>query len=374
MDAINNANLIVLKVGTALIAENDGHGVKEDWLNAMASDIAALQSIGKKVVVVSSGGIALGRPALGITPETRPRDIPLEVKQAASAVGQYHVFNGWHSALAKHEINTAQVLLTMSETENRRMHLNARATLLTLLKRGIVPVINENDTISTEEIRFGDNDRLAVRVAQMIGADTVVLLSTIDGLYTDNPHKNPDAKHIALVETITDEHIAMAGDAVAGLSTGGMKSKISAAIAAVRAGISLIITDGQAEHVLRDISQNNATLFAAKGSGDSARKKWIGAHMSPKGSVTVDAGALSALQSGKSLLPVGINVVSGKFKRGDAVEIKAPDGKVLGLGLSAYDAENAALIIGKRSKEIANILGYAGRIELIHRNDMALEI
>lgn len=374
IEVMNSSKRIVIKIGTALVAEAGGLGVKEAWLHALAKDITALIHAGKHVVIVSSGAVALGRPALGIDANTPPKDIPLEMKQAASAVGQYHVFNGYHSAFAEQETKCAQVLLTMSETENRRMHLNARATLLTLLDKGIVPVINENDTISTEEIRFGDNDRLAVRVAQMVGADTVMLLSTIDGLYTANPHKDERAEHIAVIDEITDAHIEMAGDADPGLSTGGMKSKLQAASAAVRAGIHMVIADGQAEHALRDILSHKSTLFVAKDSSDSARKKWIGAHMKPQGFLTLDEGATEALRSGKSLLPVGVINIEGNFKRGDAIEIRGHDGKVLGLGLSAYDADDALKIAGKRSEEIADILGYKGRDALIHRNDMMLSL
>lgn len=374
LDALTSAKLIVVKIGTALVAEDGGERVKKDWLKALAQDIAALQAQGKQIVIVSSGAVGLGRPALGISADTRPKDIPLEMKQAASAVGQYHLFHGYHSALSEQNIKTAQVLLTMSETENRRMHLNARATLLTLIERGIVPIINENDTISTEEIRFGDNDRLSVRVAQMVNADLVVLLSTIDGLYTGNPHKDSAAEHIAVIDEITEAHMDMAGDADPGLSTGGMKSKLQAASAAIRAGMSLIIADGRQNHALRDIAHNRSSLFTTgKSIEANARKRWIGAHMKPSGALIVDEGAIEALKAGKSLLPVGVRSIEGHFKRGDAVEIKTLKGKVLGLGLCAFDHEDAAHIIGKRSEEIADILGYIGRKELVHRNDMALE-
>ena len=373
-DVLKSAEIIVIKVGTALVALADGSGVKVQWLNALAQDIKALMDQGKKIAIVSSGGVALGRPALGISATTRPKDIPLEHKQAASAVGQYHVFHGYHQALSSMHIKTAQVLLTMGETENRRMHLNARSTLLTLLEKGIVPIINENDTISTEEIRFGDNDRLAVRVAQMIGADCTVLLSTIDGLYSANPHKNETAEHIPYVEQLSDAHKDMADEAAPGLSTGGMKSKLEAASAAMRSGINLVIADGQEPHALRDIAGNRCTLFAAKESRDSARKKWISAHMAPRGTLTLDDGARAALSKGKSLLPIGVKALEGQFIRGDAVHIKDQSGTILGVGLSAYDAQDAAKIIGKHSDEIAEILGYKGRKELVHRNDMALEL
>jgi glutamate 5-kinase len=263
----------------------------------------------------------------------------------------------------------------MSETENRRMHLNARATLNELTVHGIIPVINENDTISTGEIRFGDNDRLAARVAQMIGADAVILLSTTDGLYTANPDKDKAAAHIPVIETITDEHHKMAGEAIPGMSTGGMKSKVEAARAAVAAGVHLVVADGRQNHALKALYEDKSartSLFLAGNNKKSAKKGWIGSHLAPKGAFIVDDGALSALQSGKSLLPVGVQKVEGAFERGDIVEIYSMERQKLGMGVSAYSANDAQKIIGKNSAEIVEILGYAGRSELIHRNDMVL--
>ncbi|MCB1652238.1 MAG: glutamate 5-kinase [Alphaproteobacteria bacterium] len=378
LDVLKAARSVVIKIGTALIAREDADGVRTEWLTALAQDVAALRKQGKNVTIISSGGIALGRSALGISPQTPPQKIPLEHKQAASSVGQFRVFHGYHEAFSAQELTCAQILLTMTETENRAMHLNARATLQTLLDKGIVPIINENDTVSTAEIRFGDNDRLAARVAQMINADVVVLLSTIDGLYTANPYKNPGAQHIPIVETLGDEHVSMAGDALPGLSTGGMKSKIEAAQTALRAGIPLLIADGRAEHALDNIFNNaemRCTLFMASAHEKNARKSWIHAHLKPKGAVYVDSGALQALKNGKSLLPVGVKKVEGVFARGDAVEIRAlEDGQRLGIGLSAYSSKDAGDIMGKKSADILEILGYAGRDELIHRNDMVLEV
>ena len=375
-EVISKANTIVIKIGTALIVDENGEKTRQDWLNALAEDIAALKNQGKNVVIVSSGAVALGRTSLGIALDTPPQDIPLEKKQASSSIGQFHVFNGFHRAFEKQDIGIAQVLLTMSETENRRMYLNARATLGELLSAGIIPIINENDTISTGEIRFGDNDRLAARVAQMVEADVVVLLSTTDGLYTLNPDKNDEAEHIPLLESISDEHHEMAGEAVPGMSTGGMKSKVEAAYAATSSGIHLVIGQGTENHALKSLIEDKSTrttLFLATNTKNNAKKRWIGAHLNPKGIIIVDEGALSALQSGKSLLPVGVYKIEGQFERGDIVEIYSMDRQKLGMGVSAYKTNDAQKLKGKNSQEIAEILGYAGRSELIHRNDMVLQ-
>lgn len=371
-----DSNLIVVKVGSVLVTDETKERARTSWVQSLAEDVRDLQKQGKRVVIVSSGAIALGRKALGISKTTAPSKIPLEQKQAASAVGQFHLFAAWFEAFAKLEMQAAQVLLTMSETENRRMHLNARATLMTLLDKGIVPVINENDTISTGEIRFGDNDRLAARVGQMIDADLVVLLSTIDGLYTADPTQDKNAKHIPVVEAIGENHIGMAGEAVPGLSTGGMKSKIEAAISATRSGVALLIANGVEPHPLKNLSEDKdfrSTLFMAQESKAGARKRWLQAHLSPRGVVTVDDGALKALKSGKSLLPVGVKKIEGEFVRGDAVIIKNLDGKTIAVGLIAYNTSDAQKIIGKGSDKISEILGYLGREELIHRNDMVLQ-
>ena len=263
----------------------------------------------------------------------------------------------------------------MAETENRRAYLNARATLSELITAGVIPIINENDTISTGEIRFGDNDRLAARVAHMVEADAVVLLSTTDGLYTANPDKDSAAEHIPLIDSISDEHCEMAGEAVPGMSTGGMKSKVEAARAAIASGIHLIIANGQENHCLKAVFEDKGTrttLFLSKNSKKNAKKSWIGAHLNPKGIIVVDEGALSALQSGKSLLPVGVYKIEGEFERGDIVEIYSMERQKLGMGISAYDSKDARHIQGKNSDQIAEILGYAGRSALIHRNDMVL--
>jgi glutamate 5-kinase len=372
-EIIKDSDLIVVKIGSVLVTDDSKERTRQPWIESLAADVKEWQKAGKKVVIVSSGAIALGRQALGISSKTPPSKIPLEQKQAASAVGQFHLFAAYFQAFSNHGLQAAQVLLTMSETENRRMHLNARATLLTLLDKNIVPIINENDTISTGEIRFGDNDRLSVRVGQMIDADLVILLSTTDGLYTADPNRDKNAKHLDIIKAIGAEHIKMAGDAIPGLSTGGMKSKIEAAASATRSGIALMIANGIAEHPLKRLSGDiKASIFLAQESKNNARKRWLQAHLSPRGSVFVDDGALKALKSGKSLLPVGVKKAEGEFVRGDAVHIRTMEGKILGMGLIAYSSEEAEKIIGKASDKIPAILGYSGREELIHRNDMAL--
>lgn len=374
---LKNSRRLVIKIGSALLCDIQSGSIKSNWINELSSNVQALIKEKKQIVIVSSGGIALGRKALGIATNKAPSFIPLELKQAASAVGQPFMYDAYAQAFAAHGMQTAQILLTLSETENRRMHLNARETLYTLIERGIVPVINENDTVSTEEIRFGDNDRLAVRVAQMVEADTVLLFSTTNGFYSDNPDVNPMAEHFPLIEKITDGHRAMAGDALAGLSTGGMRSKVQAAESAMSSGISLIIADGRDDGALARLCNDpgvKSTLFKAEGTPVNARKRWLKGHLKPRGKLTIDAGALAALKSGKSLLPVGVKAVSGEFERGDPVAIMDEAGIVIGTGLSAYDSVEAQKLLGKSSSHIAEILGYLGREEFIHRNDMVLNL
>ncbi len=374
---LKNTKLLVIKIGSELVRGEKIDQVNQPWMDALAADVKDFIATGKRVIIVSSGGVALGRKALNISNNIAPNNIPLAKKQAASAVGQFHLFNGFNKAFAMQNIQTAQVLLTMSETENRRMNLNARETLNTLLDHDIIPIINENDTVSTKEIRFGDNDRLSVRVAQMTRADTTLLLSTADGLYTDNPHTNPDATHLPIIEELTDEHFNMAGDAVAGLSTGGMKSKIEAAENAMKSGIDMVITEGRELNAFSNLleSENKkSSLFIAQKCKESAHKIWIGSHMKPNGCAIIDDGALAALKNSKnrSLLPIGVLEIQGDFKRGDVIEIKDSTGKRVGMGLSAYSAVHAVRIIGKPSKEIISVLGFSGRNSLIHRSDMVL--
>lgn len=375
LNRINTSKRIVIKIGSVLVADSESGQVKQDWVDGFADDIELLIEQGKEIVIVSSGGVALGRRTIGIPAGTPPQKIPLEMKQASSAVGQFHLFNSYYKAFTALNLNVAQVLLTMSETENRRMHLNARETLYTLLERNIIPIINENDTVSTAEIRFGENDSLAVRVAQMIGADLVILLSTTDGLYTDNPDNTPNARHIPVIDKITDKHKEMAGDAIPGLSTGGMKSKIQAAHSANQAGISLIIAEGIEKHALKQLmydQDTRSTLFNAQETKSNARKRWIQSHIRPQGKVFIDHGAELALKSGKSLLPIGVKSIEGDFKRGDAITVHDENMTHIATGLSAYSAGNASKLLGKNSREIEDILGYAGRSELIHRDDLVL--
>lgn len=372
---LQTSQRLVIKIGSALLCDIQNGTVKQNWINALSDTIKVIVQNKTEVILVSSGGIAMGRKALGVGPKQAPSSIPLPLKQAASAVGQPIMYAAYASAFARHGLQTAQVLLTLSETENRRQHLNARETLLTLLTRGIIPVINENDSISTEEIRFGDNDRLAVRVAQMVDADTVLLLSTTSGFYSANPDTNPGASHFPLIEKISDQHKAMAGEALAGLSTGGMRSKVLAAESAMNSGISLIIADGREDGALGRLLENPdipATLFKAEAAPLNARKRWLGGHLSPKGTIVIDSGAATALRGGKSLLPVGVRYIQGDFLRGDLLVIQDEAGRELGRGLSAYDAPEAEKLIGQPSSAIPAILGYLGREEFIHRNDMVL--
>lgn len=370
---IINANLVVVKIGSALLVDGN-KGVRQAWLAALAEDIMELRGMGKSIVIVSSGAIGLGRKALGIDAKAASSTIPLERKQAAAAVGQIALMQAYINVFGLHGTTVAQVLLTPKDTEDRRSHLNARATIHALLSEGIIPVINENDTVSTAEIRFGDNDRLASRVAQMIGADVVVQLSTTDGFYTADPRVDASAVHIPLVERLDDTHLGMAGDALPGVSTGGMKSKLEAAKIATDAGVHMMIGKGEDSHALKAIVEGNAkaTLFVATEQLRSARKKWITAHVKPKGTFALDDGAVRAMNDGRSLLPAGVRSVEGVFERGDAVALSDSSGKRLGVGITAYDSEDAARILGQKSGSIANILGYSYGDELIHRDDLAL--
>lgn len=370
---IDSSQTIVIKIGSALLVNPDGT-VRTPWLSALIEDIVALKASGKDIIVVTSGSIALGRKTMGISSKDRPSSISLELKQGAAAVGQIALMEAYMKAFIVHGVQVAQILLTPSDTENRRSHLNARATIQTLLEKKLVPIINENDTVSTSEIRFGDNDRLASRVAQMIGADLVVQLSTTDGLYTADPRLDPSAQHIPLVPQITAEYVSMAGDAIAGVSTGGMKSKMEAAKIATESGVHMMIAKGTDNHALKSVMEGSAraTIFQASVQPRNARKKWILAHVKPKGSLILDDGACKALLSGKSLLPAGVKAVEGQFDRGDAVKICDSSGAQLAIGLSTYDSESTTKIAGHKSADIAGILGYSRGDELIHRDDLVL--
>ena len=361
---------IVIKIGSSLIADEAAGEVRAGWLAAFAEDVAALAAEGKQVVLVSSGAIALGRLQLGLKAKSL---LHLEEKQAAAACGQITLFAAWREAFARHRLNVGQLLLTADDSIHRRRYLNARNTIDTLLELGAIPVINENDTVATTEIRFGDNDRLAARVAQMAGADLLVLLSDIDGLYSADPGSHPNAEFIAEVKEITPDIENMAGGASA-LGSGGMVTKLEAARIACAAGCHMIIARGTGNHPLKALREGGRhTRFLARGSPAGARKHWIAGSVHPAGSVTVDAGAAAALKTGKSLLPAGVVAVEGSFDRGDTVTVKDKDGKVLGKGLAAYDHADARRIMGRKSQEIEQILGFRRRDVLIHRDDLALE-
>ena len=365
------ARRIVIKVGSALLVGETG-AADRDWLATLAADAAHLRAEGKEVLIVSSGAIALGRRRLGLT-SAKPLD--LEEKQAAAAAGQSLLMRAWEEAFEPHGLAVAQVLLTRDDTEVRRRWLNARATVETLLRLGAIPVVNENDTVATEEIRYGDNDRLAARVAQMIGADLLVLLSDVDGLYTADPRRDPSAAHIPVVAALTPEIEAMAGGANAsgGVGTGGMATKLAAARIAHGAGCATLITLGRRDDVgpLQAIAKGaRATLFTPHATPAAAYKQWIAGSLSPQGALVVDAGAAAALKNGKSLLPAGVRTVEGGFERGDAVLIKSADGRSIAKGLAAYGATEAGLILGLKSDAIEAVLGYRGRPALVHRDDL----
>ncbi|WP_299741556.1 glutamate 5-kinase [uncultured Tateyamaria sp.] len=368
MASLITAKRLVVKIGSALLVDRTTGALRKDWLTALAQDVAWLKSCGVQVVLVSSGSIALGREVLGL-PAT---DLALEQSQAAAAVGQIRLARAYEEALAPHDITTAQVLMTLEDSRDRRRYLNSRATLEHLVGLNVVPIVNENDTIATDEIRFGDNDRLAAQIAATIGADVLVLLSDVDGFYSANPADDPDAKRYDFIDHITPEIEAMAGDAGSGLSKGGMKTKLMAAKTSTAAGCAMAICHGAALRPLTGLETGaNATWFTATLDPQVARKRWIAA-MKPLGTVTLDAGAAQALSRGNSLLPAGVHAVSGMFGRGDPVAITGPDGHQLGLGLSRYTADEAQKIKGHRSAEIEKLLGYPGRAALIHRDDMAL--
>ncbi|MBM3570345.1 MAG: glutamate 5-kinase [Alphaproteobacteria bacterium] len=368
-ERLSAARRIVVKVGSALLVDADSGRLKRAWLEALCQDLAGLHRQGKQIAVVSSGAIALGRRHLGLGPGA----LKLEESQAAAAAGQIRLAHAWADVLAGHEIGVAQVLLTAEDTEERRRYLNARNTVDTLLRLGAVPVINENDTVATAEIRFGDNDRLAARVAAMIGADCLVLLSDIDGLYSADPGIDPGARFIPEVAALTAEIEAMAGGARSGLGRGGMVTKLAAARIAVQAGCPMVIASGHGLHPLKAIlAGGRCTWFRAATTPRSAKKQWIGGSLKPMGRIAVDAGAAKALARGKSLLPAGVTAIEGEFQRGDAVVLVDGDGRELGRGLVAYSAEDARRIVGHRSQDIEAILGYRGREELIHRDDLAL--
>ena len=373
MDALSatprlaDARRVVVKIGSALLVDAATGALRRAWLDGLAADVAALIAGGAEVLIVSSGAIALGRRVLGL----RRGALPLEQAQAAAAVGQIQLAQAYVAALAPHGVTAAQVLLTLADTQDRRRYLNARATLKTLTGLGVVPVINENDTVATDEIRYGDNDRLAARVALMAGAEALVLLSDIDGLYTANPRHDPAARHLAVVAEITPAVEAMAGEAGEG-ARGGMITKLLAAKTAVRGGCAMVIARGAVDRPLSALAEGaRCTWFPASHTPAAARKQWIAA-MKPAGALVVDAGAAAALRAGRSLLPAGVRRVEGAFGRGDPVAVVRDDGAALGAALAGYASDEAALIAGHRSGEIAALLGYPGRAAMAHRDDLVL--
>jgi glutamate 5-kinase len=364
-----NARRIAVKIGSALLTDRATGTLKQPWLQAIGDDVASLRREGRDVILVSSGAIALGRRALGL----EPGPLRLEEAQAAASVGQINLAHAYQTVFHERGLTTAQILVTPGDTEERRRYLNARNTIETLLKLGAIPVVNENDTVATSEIRYGDNDRLAARVATMMTADCLVLLSDIDGLYTAPPSQNPNAGRLNVVTAITPEIEAMAGDAGTELSRGGMVTKLAAAKIAVSAGTHMVIASGKGLHPLRALGSGApCTWFLASANPVTARKRWIAGTLEPKGVIVIDDGARAALHSGRSLLPAGVKSVSGHFERGEAVIIRDGAGRELGRGLIAYGSDEAALIAGRNSVEIEATLGYAGRAALIHRDDMAI--
>lgn len=368
MASLTSAKRLVVKIGSALLVDKTTGQLRGEWLHGLAQDVAWLQGQGTQVVLVSSGSIALGRGALGL-PNT---ELALEQSQAAAAVGQIRLASAYEEALAPHSITTGQVLMTLEDTRDRRRYLNSRATFEQLLSLGAVPIVNENDTVATDEIRFGDNDRLAAQIAATIGADQLVLLSDVDGFYSANPSDDPTAKRYDVIDQITPQIEAMAGDAGSGLSKGGMKTKVMAAKTATAAGCAMAICEGSALRPLQAL-ENGApsTWFTATIDPQAARKRWIAA-MKPRGTLELDTGASKALLNGNSLLPAGIQSISGDFERGDPVAILDQDGHQLCIGLARYSAEETQIIKGHQSHEIEALLGYSGRAALVHRDDMAL--
>jgi glutamate 5-kinase len=369
VDRLLGAERVVIKIGSALFVDQETGALDRAWLVDLCEDVAELRRSGTEVIIVSSGAVALGMRELGLD----PRRAQLEDKQAAAAAGQILLAHAYHEALARFGIKAAQVLLTLDDSESRRRYINASRTLLTLLRREAVPVVNENDTVATQELRYGDNDRLAARVAQMVSAECLVLLSDIDGLYTGDPQHDDTVRHIPEVSEINSEIWSMAGGPGSQHGSGGMRTKLDAARIAVGAGCRMAIASGRVRRPIRALTQGaRATWFLPSATPGAARKQWIAGTLQPKGAVTVDAGAERALTSGRSLLPAGVTAIDGAFERGDAVRVVAADGTELGRGLISYSSEEAAAIAGSQSQRIENILGYRGRDEMIHRDDLVL--
>jgi glutamate 5-kinase len=364
------ARRVTIKVGSSLLVDDGSEGIRREWLATLAADIARLRDEGKQLVVVSSGAVALGRRNLGLKRSAR-----LSLKQAAAAAGQPLLMQAWEKALAPFGIPTAQLLLTIDDTESRRRWLNGRATMEVLLASGALPIINENDSVATEELRYGDNDRLSARVAQMMQCDLLLLLSDVDGLYTANPARDRGARHVPHVETITDEIERWAGEASGvGVGSGGMRTKLAAARIAQGFGCATIITSGRCDRPLALVAsgESKATVIDAAGTPARAYKQWIAGTLVPAGSVTIDNGAVEALAAGRSLLPAGVRSVEGSFERGTCLRILDVLGREVARGITAYTSAEAEAILGCPSSDIAARLGYSGPDELIHRNDLVL--
>jgi len=369
---VHEAERIVIKTGSALVTHEETGQPRNEWMASLAQDVADLRKAGKQVILVSSGAVSLGRATLGFKDKNSLR---LEEKQASAACGQVALMDAWKSHFHKHGYAVAQLLLTLDTSEFRRRYLNARNTLETLLELGAVPIVNENDTVATAKLKIGDNDRLAARVAEMANADTLLILSDIDGFYSANPHTDPDAMHIPVVRALTPEIKAMAGDSSSAVGTGGMVTKLQAVKIAHAAGCRTWIGAGRPLHPISNLLQHGGgTWFTASENPMSPRKQWIGGTVRPHGRITIDAGAEKALHKGNSLLAVGVTKVEGHFGRGQVVNIISHDGRLLGKGMCSYDAEEARLLMGKKSDMFDEVLDdYKGKNALIHRNDMALE-
>jgi len=364
---VSNAKILVVKVGSSLLI--DGNQLNRTWLAALAADLAQARANGQQIIVVSSGAVALGCAALGLSRDT----LTLEQSQAAAATGQIDLAHGWKEVLQPLGLPAAQILLTLEDTEQRRRYLNGRRTLQSLVDLGAIPIINENDTVATQELRYGDNDRLAARVAGMISADCLILFSDVDGLYTAAPGKDASAELITEIDVVDEAVMAMAGGSNSDYGSGGMVTKLEAARIAMQSGCHMVLADGRMHNPLVALSQGAAsTLFKAHENPRSARQNWIGGNLKPRGSLHIDAGACAALQAGKSLLPIGVTAIDGEFERGDCVAIIGPDGVDMARGLTAYASASADRIIGRQSSEIVSLLGYNGRSEMIHRDDLVM--
>ena len=368
-ERIAGAKRVVIKIGSILLVDGDSGRLHGDWLEALARDIAAWRARRQEVILVSSGAIALGRRYLGL----KQGELRLEEKQAAAAAGMVRLSHAYQETLGQHDLNAAQILLTLDDSENRRRYLNARSTISTLLEVGAIPLINENDTVATDEIRFGDNDRLAARVAAMMSADLLILLSDIDGLYTADPAEDKTANLVPEITEITPGIEAMAGQAIASDSSGGMPTKLAAAKQCLSAGCHMVICEGRGTAPLSALEQGGTcSWFIASGNPQTARKRWIAGTLQPVGAVVIDDGAVAALGKGKSLLPAGILNIEGAFERGDAVAVKSTDGQEIARGLCAYSSDDASRIMRHKTDEIEGLLGYRGRGEMIHRDDLVI--